>query len=280
MPPVSAPVDTPLCVGRVPARLWAWRFVLAAGLVAAVPAHAQLFGDDEARRAIIDLRERVEASRRQVDARLDRMTQDLTRLSDEAGASSRRGLLDLSNQIEGLRQELARQQGQHEQLARAVADLQRQHKDTLVAFDERLRQLEPMKVQHDGQEFAVRPEERLAFETALEAVRKGQFAEAASGFNAFLQRHPNSGYGPSALFWLGNSHYAVGSHREAVEAYRRLLASHPDHMRVPEARLAIANSQIELKDAKAARKTLEELVRLHPQSEAAGAAKDRLARMR
>jgi TolA-binding protein len=48
----------------------------------------------------------------------------------------------------------------------------------------------------------------------------------------------------------------------------------------PEAILAIANCQIELKDTKAARRTLEDLIRLHPQSEAAQAAKERLAKLR
>ena len=42
----------------------------------------------------------------------------------------------------------------------------------------------------------------------------------------------------------------------------------------------IANRQVELKDTKAARRTLEELVKAHPQSEAAGAARERLSRLR
>ena len=48
----------------------------------------------------------------------------------------------------------------------------------------------------------------------------------------------------------------------------------------PEAMLALANSQVELKDTKGARKTLEDLVKQHPQSEAAGAAKERIARLK
>jgi TolA-binding protein len=51
-------------------------------------------------------------------------------------------------------------------------------------------------------------------------------------------------------------------------------------MRAPEAVLAIANCQLELKDNKGARKTLEELIANYPASEAAQAAKDRLARLR
>jgi TolA-binding protein len=51
-------------------------------------------------------------------------------------------------------------------------------------------------------------------------------------------------------------------------------------MRVPEALLAVANCQLELRDNRGAKKTLEELVSKHPRSEAALAAKDRLARIK
>ena len=254
--------------------------LLACALVWSTPASAQLFGDDEARKAIIDLRDKVELQRRQTDARLDRMTQDFTRLSDESATPTRRALLDMANQIESLRQDQARQRGQAEQLARDLSDLQRQQKDALVAFDERLRQLEPLKVSLDGQDFKVRPEEKADFEQSMAAVRKASFDTAAAGFSSFLKRYPDSGYHPAALFWLGNSQYALGAYKEAIDAYRRLLQMAPDHMRAPEARLAIANCQIELKDSKSARRTLEDLIKAFPQSEAAATAKDRLTRLR
>ena len=243
-------------------------------------AQAQFFGDDEARKAIIDLRERVDANRRQSEAALARLTQDVARMNDEAAVPTRRSLLELSNQIEGLRQEMARQRGQAEQLARDVSELQRQQKDVLVAMDERLRQLEPAKISLDGQEFRVRAEERTEFDHAMELVRKGTFDGAVAAFNAFLKKYPNSGYQPSALFWLGNSQYAISAYKEAIESYRRLSQLAPDHARVPEARLATANCQSELKDTKSARKTLEDLIKSHPQSEAAATARDRLSRMR
>lgn len=243
-------------------------------------AHAQLFGDDEARKAIIELRDRVEVQRKQNEARLDRMGQDFARLNEENGAPTRRALLDMSNQIEGLRQEQARQRGQAEQLARDVSELQRQQKDALVAFDERLRQLEPSKITLDGQEFRVRPEERTEFDNAMELVRKANFEGAANAFATFIKRHPQSGFQPMAHFWLGNAQYANSAFKEAIDAYRRMLQIAPEHARAPEARLAIANCQIELKDSKSARRTLEDLIKAFPQSEAAATAKDRLSRLR
>lgn len=249
-------------------------------LAGAGTVHAQLFGDDEARKAIIDLRDRVEVQRKQNDARLERMSQDFARLNEENGAPTRRALLEMSNQIEGLRQELARQRGQAEQLARDVSELQRQQKDALVAFDERLRQLEPSKVSLDGQEFRVRPEERTEFDNAMELVRKANFDGAAAAFATFIKRYPQSGFQPMAQFWLGNSQYANSAFKEAIDSYRRMLQIAPDHPRAPEARLAIGNCQIELKDNKSARRTLEDLIKAYPQSEAAATAKDRLTRLR
>ena len=52
--------------------------VLALGLWAAAGSgHAALFGDDEARRAIIDLRARVEANRQAAEAADRQLTQEL-----------------------------------------------------------------------------------------------------------------------------------------------------------------------------------------------------------
>lgn len=254
-------------------------FVVAVLGLLPLHASAQLFGDDEARKAIIELRGRVEVDRRSTEAQLQRITQDFARMNEDA-APTRRGLLDLSNQIEALRAEQARMRGQSEQLARDLAEVQRQQKDVLAALNDRLRQLEPVTVTLDGQEFRAKPDEKAEFEQAIESVRKAAFDQAVSRFAAFLKRFPDSGYRPSALFWLGNAQYATSAFREAIETYRRLLSGAPEHARVPEARLAIANCQLELKDTKSARRTLEDVVKLHPQSEAAATAKDRLSRMR
>lgn len=248
--------------------------------VLAWPAQAQLFSDNEARRAILELREKVEANRAASETANRRLTEELTKLNDESTAPTRRSLLELSNQIEGLRAELARLRGQNEQLAREVADLQRAQKDVLATLDERLRTLEPVKVQQDGAEFNATPAEKRDFEAAMAVLRQTEYPRAAQLYQNFMRRYPDSGYVPSALYWLGNTHYALREYKEAIATYQRLMAVAPQHPRVPEAQLAIANCQIELKDVRAARKTLEDLAKAYPQTEAGATAKDRLARLR
>lgn len=237
------------------------------------PLQAQAFlSDDEARKAILELRQRVETNRLAAEAATNEVR--------EGQATARRSLLDLSGQIEQLRAELARVRGQNEQLAREISELQRQQKDVQSGIDQRLRQVEPLSITHDGQSFTAAPGEQRDFDAALEILRRSEFELAATSFGAFLRRYPESGYTPSVLYWLGNAQYASRSYKASMESHRRLVTQFPAHMRTPEAMLAMANSQIELKDSRSARRTLEDLVKAYPDSEAAAAGRERLARLR
>lgn len=230
--------------------------------------HAALFEDDEARRAILELRQRVD------------VLQQVNQRSGDDNSQVRRSLLDLQTQIETLRMEHAKLRGQNEQLLRDVADLQRRQKDIAQGVDERLRQFEPAKVTVDGLEFQADAAEKRDFEAALAVFRAGKFADAKTAFAGFIRQYPRSGYVPSARFWLGNAQYAAREYKEAIGNFKMLLSEAPGHARAPEAALSIANCQIELKETRTARKTLEDLLRDYPQSEAAVAAKERLSRLK
>lgn len=239
-------------------------------------ASAGLFDDEEARRAILDLRQKIETLRTESDQKLA----DEARRNAEDSTQLRRSLVELQNQLEANRAEAAKLRGQVEQLARDLADSQRKQKDATQAFDDRLRKFEPSKVAVDGREFLAEPAEKRDFETALAVFRKGDFSNAQVVFLDFLNRYSGSGYRPSALFWLGSAQYALKDYKDAQANFRALVQQASDHVRAPEALLALANCQLELKENKAAKKTLEELLASYPASEAAGAAKDRLSRLK
>jgi tol-pal system protein YbgF len=235
-------------------------------------AQAGLFEDDEARKAILDMRQRLDASQQ-------RTAEDL-RKANEDNAQLRRSLLELSGQIDALRNEIAQMRGQGEQMTRQLSEVQRLHKDLSQGLDSRLSKFEPSKVTVDGREFVAEPAEKQEYEAALAVMRKGEFAPAQTAFGNFLKRYPQSGYKAPALFWLGNAQYALRNYRDAITNFRTLVATDTEHVRAPEAVLAIANCQVELKDIKAARKTLEDLLKAYPQSEAAAVAKDRLSKLK
>ena len=129
--------------------------VAASGLVlsiSALNAHSALFDDDEARKAILELRQKV-------DAQQLRNVEELKK-ANEDNAQLRRSILDLSNQLEVMRADLAKLRGQDEQLAREVAEVQRKQKDITQGVDDRLRKFEPAKVTVDGQEFVASPDRK------------------------------------------------------------------------------------------------------------------------
>ena len=238
--------------------------------------HAGLFDDNEARQAILDLRkqlDQVNETHRVKQAELNSQMQDeLIQL--------RRTMLELNNQLESLRADLARQQGAQEQLAREVADIQRRQKDVSQSVEERLRRFEPQKAMIEGKEELVDPDEKRSYDAALSLLRSGDFNGAAVSLGNFQRRYPSSAYAESAKFWLGNAYYGKREYKDAIAAFRSLVNAAPAHSRAPEALLSIANCQAEMKDTKAARHTVEELIKAYPASEAAQAGRERLATLK
>jgi len=264
----------------------------AAVLGAGVNARADLFGDDQARQAILDLRKRVD----QVVLSHNKVVEDNTQL--------RRSLVDLQQQIDGLKDDLARERGQSEQLTRQVSDLQKQQADLRQQLappqsdtPQNGASAEPggdaglPRAQDSGPPPGVNPavpaaqpasapQEQRDYDAALTQFRGGNFTAAQTSFANFIKRYPRSTLAPAALFWLGNAQYATHNYKEAISNFRSLVNVAPQHEKAAEALLSIANCQVELKDQKAARATLQQIIKDYPRSEAASAARERLSKMK
>lgn len=258
-----------------------WRSALAmlALAGAATTAQAGLFDDDEARKAILDLRTRITTNDEAARKALAELAGQNAQLQEQV-QQLRRSLLELVAQLETQRTEMARIRGSEEQLGRDVAELQRRLKDGADGLEDRLRRLEPQRVSMDGREFLAEPDEKRSFDDAMAVLRGGDFDKAAGAFTAFVKRYPGSGYLETARFWLGNALYGKRDYREAIATFRALVTASPEHVRAPEALLSVANCQVEMKDVKAARRTLDELLKRYPESEAATAARERLGSLK
>ncbi len=111
------------------------RILLAAVLAGSVPlARAQgLFDDNEARRRIQVLRADFEQSQKQVQDQLARI---------EAAVQDKSALVELSRLIDGLKQDIAKLNGQSEVALNRAENLERRQKDLYVDLDSRLRKIE------------------------------------------------------------------------------------------------------------------------------------------
>ncbi len=223
-----------------------------------LPAHAALFGDDDARK-------RIESVRIELSDRLDKLE------------AATRGQIDLANQIEALRAEVARLRGQVEVLTNEIESTQKRQKDFYIDLDNRLRKLEtpaeaPAKSTLDP------AAEARDYEAALNLFKAGKHKDALTAFLAFIKAYPSSSFQPSAHYWAGSAHYQIGEYKKAIELFVKLSTTWPEDAKAPDALLGQANCQQESADAKGARKTLETLVAKYPNSAAASVAKQRLAK--
>lgn len=241
---------------------------LGAAMMAAfayLPLHASagLFEDDEARKAILDLRAKVDGVARELNARVDLK-------------SDKTSTLDLVSQHEQTMQEIAKLRGQIEVLGNELGNAQKRQKDFYIDLDARLRKLEPRQITIDGKETAVEAAEQHGYDAALQLFKGGDYKAAAGALEAFVRRYPESGYAANAQYWLGNAHYALRDCKTAITAQQVVVKNYPDSPKAADAMLNIASCYTELKDKNNAKKTLDALVTQYPDSSAAQTAKERL----
>ena len=148
---------------------------------------------------------------------------------------SARGQLELQNQIELLRQEVAKLRGQGEVQANELAQMQRRQKELYSNLDARLRPFEPTQIEIDGKMAIVEPEEQKTFDAAMTRFRAGEFGPAIADFAQLRKRWPNSAYMPEALFWMGSAQFAQKDLKGSVATQQTLISTYPQDKRVPDA---------------------------------------------
>ena len=268
-------------------------------LFVTLPARAALFDDEEARRRADAVRLRVEQLERSLSQRLDAL---------EATVKSQ-ALADMLNEIQQIRSDIAKLNGQYEVLAYELEQAQKRQRDLYVDLDNRVRKLEIPPAPPASAAPPANPEtsattpptassgaspppvalaagrvtasdvgaEQKSYDAALDQFKSGDYVAAIVSFQNFAKTYPKSALAPSALYWAGNAQYAQKDFRAAIATQRQLLSAYPDSQKVPDALLNIASSQGELGDAAGSRRTLQEIIAKHPSSEAAAKARQRLA---
>jgi tol-pal system protein YbgF len=235
-----------------------------------------LFDDDEARKRIEQTNVRLSQIETQLNERVTVLEQQ----------KSSQAVLNLSAQIDAIRNELAQLRGQIEVLTYELGEAKRRQRDLYTDLDSRLTRLES-----SGASGAVAGDsaasntgttgesdeaaEQKAYDAAMEQFKRGDYAGAVAAFTAFTATHPQNPLASSSQYWIGNAYFAQRNYSAAIAAQTQLLQKYPDSPKVPDAMLNLASAQAELGDRMAARKTLQEIIARYPNSEAAAKARQR-----
>jgi tol-pal system protein YbgF len=287
--------------------------VALAAQLAAVPARAAFFEDDEAR-------QRIEALRSRIDRLEGSLNERLHALEDTVKGQ---GLGDLLRDVEQIKSDLAKLRGQYEVLSYEMEQANKRQRDLYLDLDGRLRKLEAgaggaaaaaspgappgSPPASEGAPLPGNPPpagavpppagagppppgprgsltpapdvagEQRAYEAAFDQFKSGNYAAAVTSFQSFAKAHPKSALAPSALYWAGNAQYALKDYRAAIATQRQMIAAYPDSQKVPDALLNISSCYAEMRDGPSARRALEEIVTKYPGTDAAGKARQRLS---
>lgn len=246
------------------------------GLFFVVPAQAGLFSDDDARKNI-----------QQVEVRVLKL--------EEQDKLQTQSVLDLQGQIETLNGELRKLRGQNEEIAHGLQDAEKREKDFYVDLDTRLRHFESIEAAAtepkqsdavaagdaskaaDATDVDDPAAENRAIETAYGLVKTGNYANAVTALQGFLQKYPASVHVNNASYWLGNTQFTLKDYKAALLTYRALLKVDPETAKAPDVFFNIAGCQQALKAVTQAGVTLKQLIAKYPDSAAAAKAKKLLA---
>jgi tol-pal system protein YbgF len=256
-------------------------FALAAVLsFASLHSAAGLFDDDEARKRIAQLSEKVEAQNKANDERFTKLDELIKNL----------GIIQLLNQIEQLNAEIARLRGQIEVLTNNNEQLQKRQRDFYLDIDTRLRALEGQTAPAGTAALLnPAPTTPTAPVTTATSPANPQAGSGVSGINASNTPPAlgSSTFVPpaaaataavtaaaeAALRERENKSYDVGSNAfrrgdfpAAIRAFNTFISDFPQSQLVSNAWYWIGLSQFNLKDFREARSTQESLLKKYPDS--------------
>lgn len=212
-------------------------------------------------------------------------------------------LVELSQKVESLTNEVRALRGELEVVQNENAELRKQQVAALADFDRRLAATSshaPVAVSAPPasappvvptQSAAVpepappppvvettTPEQRYG--RAFDALKAGDYAAAIAGMRDFIAGHPDHPLADNAYYWLGQTHYLNRDYVQAIEAFASVGSKSPDSAKAPDALLKRGLSELELKRGEAARRSFNDLIARYPASEAARLAREQLQRLR
>lgn len=259
-----------------------WLLVL---LIGCNSSYAGMFDDEEARRQIAAQRASIGELRNQGQALESR----LIKLEEVLNSQP---LLELHSQIENLRLDMNKLQGQIEVLVNENELAQKRQRDFYVDLDNRLRRIEhpdESAASVPGAPAAAASESSVSESsapesgepTAVPGVEPNSSAEAVSSAPAPASATAAPSYtGPSVAsmgsastdnadsraYETGYDLFKAGKYKDAISSFNNFLKTYPESNLAPSAHYWIGNSYYALRDFKNAVSAQEKLIKSYPDS--------------
>lgn len=125
-----------------------------------------------------------------------------------------------------------------------------------------------------------KPRDAEIYDNALALYKEGRYEDALQGFRDFLKKYPKSERADNALFWVGESYFALKQYEQAILTYNDVIKNYPKGNKVPTALLRQALAFFEINDKTSSKLLLKKVVKDYPNSSEARIATKKLETMK
>lgn len=222
-------------------------------------------------------------------------------------------MADLVYQVQQLRQEIQRLNGELEMQKHAMDAMNRRQRDLYLDIDQRLGRLQsapgsvapappvagaplsatvappvtapPVPSPAPAQTVAApaKPldpkKEATAYQGAFNLLKQGRYPESIKAFRAFLNDYRGGSYEDNAKYWLAEASYVNRDFETALQDFSKVIIDHPESSKVPGAMLKMGYIFYEQKAWDKAREVLQRLQNDYPGSTEARLGEKRLLRI-
>ncbi len=260
-----------------------WLFLLAAVLLVTLPSCTSSTQLTELEAGLAALEQQVASFRSQTPTRDDltvvaRAVEELLESDVSARADLKEDLRQILAEVEAL------QTSTQEQRRALNASLERigQVSDELDLLRSQLERQETVlstlsqQLEASRQTPAQSVEPKTLYNAAYQHYLSGDYEQAATGFERYLETFPDGEDADSAQYWLGESCMGQGRFRTAIDELGRVAERYPASDKVASSMLRIGMAHIELGERERANEILLRVTQEYPDSDEAALALQQL----
>ncbi len=260
-----------------------WLFLLAAVLLVTLPSCTSSTQLTELEAGLAALEQQVASFRSQTPTRDDltvvaRAVEELLESDVSARADLKEDLRQILAEVEAL------QTSTQEQRRALNASLERigQVSDELDLLRSQLERQETVlstlsqQLEASRQTPAQSVEPKTLYNAAYQHYLSGDYEQAATGFERYLETFPDGEDADSAQYWLGESCMGQGRFRTAIDELGRVAERYPASDKVASSMLRIGMAHIELGERERANEILLRVTQAYPDSDEAALALQQL----
>lgn len=214
----------------------------------------------------------------------DPINAQLATFEDRLGKIERvvnnQSLLELAQQLDAVRAEVAALRGDLEKVEHASSGSAERSKALFVDLDGRLRAVEAGAVAAGAASAASAASgEQGAYDAAFELLKQSRYEQARAGFAALLKNYPSGALRDNAQYWYAETFYVTKGFKPALAEFEKLIKDYPQSNKLPDAMLKVGYCQHELGQVDAARKSFGAVIEKFPDSDAAKRALERIKKL-